>query len=63
MKRMIFGYLIGIESGYLLWTPRGKELVDRALNRSPSEFVDVAVVGTVPAEPAPSNFEHMRATS
>jgi hypothetical protein len=54
MKRMIFGALVGLGAGYLLWTPRGRELVERAKPSGTNEFLDVTVVGTVPAEPTPS---------
>jgi hypothetical protein len=63
MKRMIVGLLAGLGAGYLMWTARGRELVDRA-KRGPQEpFVDVTVVGTVPTEPVePTDIENVRAT-
>ena len=63
MKRMIFGALVGLGAGYLLWTPRGRELVDRAMPRRTDEFLDVTVVGTVPVEPAPSAESRRASTS
>jgi hypothetical protein len=63
MKRMIVGLLAGLGAGYLMWTARGRELVDRAKQGSQEPFVDVTVVGTVPTEPAePADIEHLRAT-
>jgi hypothetical protein len=62
MKRMIFGALVGLGAGYLMWTPRGRELVDRATkSRSSGEVVDVTLVGTVPSQPAPG-VESLRAS-
>jgi hypothetical protein len=62
MKRMIFGALVGLGAGYLLWTPRGRQLVDRAMSRRTDEFLDVTVVGTVPVEPTPSAESPRRAS-
>jgi hypothetical protein len=69
MKRMTFGLLAGLGAGYLMWTARGRELVDRAKRGSQEPFVDVTVVGTVPTTgdvpttPAePTGIEHLRAT-
>ena len=67
MKRMIIGMLAGLGTGYLMWTARGRELVERAKQRTHDPVVDVAVVGTIPSEPAGAagptdGVENLRAT-
>jgi hypothetical protein len=66
MKRMLFGLLAGLGIGYLMWTARGRELVERAkqqMGGGPQAVVDVTMVGTIPAEPASPGVENLRATS
>jgi hypothetical protein len=62
MKRMIFGALVGLGAGYLMWTPGGRELVGRVKSGGQQrDVVDVTLVGTVPSQPA-AGVEDLRAT-